>query len=260
MGLVELEFDDQGIGTLSLNDPDRRNAMSLAMAEAFSHAINDVRKHVPARALIITGRGKAFAAGGDLQMLKAKAELEPSVNKGRMLDFYRSFLCIQDLAIPTIAAVNGHAIGAGLCLAAAADFRVISSTAKLGFTFTKLALHPGMGATLFLPRLIGFGPTTDLLVTGRIFDAQEAEKLRLTQNVCESDQVVGQSETIAKSILGTGPAAVSDLLSTLRPGSEDLNKALEREAEMQALGYARDEFIEGVTATIEKRSPLFSSG
>ncbi len=203
------------------------------------------------------GAGDAFAAGGDLQMLQAKAKLDPDTNYQQMLEFYHSFLCIQTLAVPTIAAVAGHAIGAGLCLAMACDFRIISKQAKLGFTFTKLALHPGMGASLFVPRVAGTGVALDLLVSGRVFSAEEAKQLGLTQRVVERAEVMPAAVELAESLLLTGPAAVAGLLQTLRPSPAELQTALEREAREQSRGYARAEFLEGITATIEKRQPEF---
>ena len=117
MSLIKLSCDEQGIATLTLNDPDRRNAMSVEMAAEFKQVVSELSHQTNIRVLILTGAGNAFAAGGDLQMLKTKSELDFETNRQRMLEFYDSFLCIQSLDFPTIAAVNGHAIGAGACLA-----------------------------------------------------------------------------------------------------------------------------------------------
>ena len=107
-------------------------------------------------------------------MLKNKAALDAETNRQAMLQFYRAFLSILELPVPTIAAVNGHAIGAGFCLALACELRVASADAKLGLTFTRLGLHPGMGATCFLPRIAGFAVANDLLISGRVLEAGEA--------------------------------------------------------------------------------------
>lgn len=257
MALVLLDQNEQGVATLTLNDPNRRNAMGREMADEFRETVAILKRSTSLRSVIVTGAGKAFAAGGDLQMLKAKSELDRETNKRLMLEFYNSFLCLQTLSVPTIAAVNGHAIGAGLCVAMACDFRVISTSAKLGFTFTKLALHPGMGASLFVPRIAGVSVATDLLVSGRVFSADEAKQMGLVQDVVASDQVLLSAKKIASDLLCTGPQAVAGLLKTLRPSSEELAKALEREADEQADGYSRAEFLEGVNATIEKRQAKF---
>lgn len=257
MTLLRLSCDNQGIATLTLNDPQRRNAMSVQMAAEFKQVIGELLQRTDLRVLILTGAGGAFAAGGDLQMLKAKAKLDAETNCQQMLEFYHSFLCVQQLEVPTIAAVNGHAIGAGMGLAMACDYRIVSKQAKLGFTFTKLALHPGMGTSLFLPRIAGLGTALDLLISGRVFSAEEAKQLGLTQLVVDAVDVVGRAYELAESLLLTAPAAVAGLLETLRPKPAELQAALEREALEQSLGFARAEFLEGVIATIEKRKPRF---
>ena len=257
MPLVVLEQNELGIATITLNDPDRRNAMGGEMAKQFREVVAKLRTSSTLRSVVLTGAGKAFAAGGDLQMLKAKSELDQETNKQRMLSFYESFLCLQNLSVPTIAAVNGHAIGAGLCIAMACDFRIFALEAKLGFTFTKLALHPGMGASLFVPRVAGHGVAADLLVSGRIFGAAEAGQMGLTQKVVPANEVVTSAIELANELLNSGPKAVAGLLKTLRPSPDELAEALEREASEQAEGYARPEFLEGVTATIEKRPAKF---
>jgi enoyl-CoA hydratase/carnithine racemase len=257
MELVNLSCDRPGITTLTLNDPERRNAMGTRMAVEFKQAVEELAQQSDLRVLILTGAGGAFAAGGDLQMLRAKAELDAGTNRQQMLEFYHAFLSVQLLEVPTIAAINGHAIGAGMCLAMACDFRILSNQAKLGFTFTKLALHPGMGASLFVPRVAGMGTALDVLVTGRQFSAEEARQLGLARMVVEQKQVMPKALELAESLLLTGPKAVAGLLATLRPSRDELQEALEREASEQSRCYARAEFLEGVSATIEKRKPAF---
>lgn len=259
MSLIEHSITESGVATLWLNDPEHRNAMSEEMAGEFKSAIEILANTQNLRCVILTGKGSAFSAGGNLQMLKAKSQLDRNTNRQRMLDFYHAFLSILSLPVPVIAAINGHAIGAGLCLASACDFRVVAQGAKLGFTFTRLALHPGMGATYFLPRLVGQTYASDFLISGRLFTAQEAVQCGLTNQITTADQVVAQAEAIAQSICLTGPAATTGLLTTLRPAPEELETFLIREAEEQAEGYARDEFLEGVTATIERRPPKYRS-
>ena len=257
MALVLQTLDSNGIATLTLNDEANLNAMSDEMATEFAAAVRSLKTTNGLRAVILTGAGKAFSAGGHLSMLEGKRSKTAEENRRGMLTFYNSFLCIRDLNVPLIAAMNGAAVGAGLCVACACDFRVASDTTKLGFTFLKLGLHPGMGATYFVPRIVGASMATELLVTGRVISAQEALRIGVVSRVCDSADVMKDAQAIAAEILSCGPEATAQLLQTMRGDPELLTRALEREASCQSVNYASDEFAEGVAAIKEKRSPSF---
>lgn len=247
------------IGRLYFNDPDSLNAMSERMAEDFRSQVEALSKRAtPLRAIILSGKGKAFSAGGDLQMLEAKTRLSAEENHRRMIQFYNSFLGLRDLKVPLIAAINGAAIGAGLCVASACDIRICAENAKLGFTFVKLGLHPGMGGTYFLPQVVGEPFARELLLTGRVIDATEALRVGLVSRVVALDQLEDQALSIAREICANGPLSVSQLVETLRGDSGALKRALEREAACQAINYASPEFKEGISAIREKRAPRFS--
>jgi enoyl-CoA hydratase/carnithine racemase len=230
--------------------------MGLDMAAAFRDSISRLQEQAGLRTVILTGAGPAFSAGGDYEMLREKRRLSPDVNRQAMLDFYNSFLCMLELPVPIIAAINGHAIGAGLCVALACDFRFAAKTAKLGLTFTRLGLHPGMAATLFLPRIVGSAIATSLLVTGRVLTGNEASQLGIVAAV-EVDQVVKEAEEVAQSIMRGGPQAIAGLLATLRPSAAELQEALVREADQQSQNFNSDEYLEGLAAATEKRAPRF---
>ena len=153
--------------------------------------VSEVRGEGSVRVAVLTGAGRAFSAGGDLAWLLARHRDSPANNCAVMQEFYRKFLSLRDLEVPVIAAINGPAIGAGLCLAlGGADIRVMSEAAKLGVTFTKLGLHPGMAATHFLPQLAGPQVAAELLLTGRLVNSQEAVKLGLVARVAEDAMVL----------------------------------------------------------------------
>jgi enoyl-CoA hydratase len=161
---------DAGVAILTFNDPERRNAMTQAMGEAFAECVTELAADPEVRAVILTGAGRAFSAGGDLGMIGSRARegaQRPGLGRRGIRDamrsFYKLFLSVRDLPCPTIAAVNGAAIGAGLCVALACDVRVASGEAKLGLNFTALGLHPGMGATWTLPRLVGPALAAEIL-------------------------------------------------------------------------------------------------
>ena len=258
MALVLQTIDSDGIATITLNDEANLNAMSDEMATEFAATVRTLRTQRGLRAVMLTGAGKAFSAGGHLAMLEAKRTKAPEENRVGMLSFYNSFLCIRDLKVPLIAALNGAAVGAGLCVACACDFRVASDSTKLGFTFLKLGLHPGMGATYFVPRIVGASMATELLVTSRVITAQEALRIGVVSRVCDAVDVMREARAIATEILSCGPDATAQLLETMRGDPALLTRALEREAACQSVNYASAEFSEGVAAVREKRSPNFT--
>ena len=258
MSTVLFEELSPHLGKITLNDPESLNAMSEGMANEFRGVVQRIKSSPNRlRAIIITGAGRAFSAGGDLAMLKHKTTLSKKENEERMLWFYDSFLSLLDLEIPLIAAINGHAIGAGLCVASACDIRVVASGAKLGFTFVKLGLHPGMGATFVLPQVLGAAAARELLLTGRIIDADEGARLGLVSKVVPADSLLQEAIGIAEEISGNGPECIRQLLVSLRTPILNLRDALAREALCQSENYAGAEFLEGVEATMAKRKPSF---
>jgi len=257
VALVLQTIDSDGIATLTLNDEANLNAMSDEMATEFAAAVRTLKTQRGLRAVMLTGAGKAFSAGGHLAMLEAKRAKTAEENRVGMLSFYNSFLCIRELNVPLIAAINGAAVGAGLCVACACDFRVASDATKLGFTFLKLGLHPGMGATYFVRRIVGASMATELLVTGRVISAQEALRIGVVSRVCDAADVMKEARAVAAEILSCGPEATAQLLQTMRGDPELLTRALEREASCQSVNYAGAEFAEGVAAIKEKRLPRF---
>ncbi len=233
---------DGHIATLTLNRPDARNAMTPAMGEEVHAAVEQLRRDAEVRAVVVTGAGKAFSGGGDLGMLARDAGLQDGAGAGMggpPREFYRRFLAIQSLPMPTIAAINGHAIGAGLCFALACDMRIAVSDAKMGMTFTKLGIHPGMGATYFLPRLIGTPRACELLFGGRI--------------------IAAAVQDLAGEMAAAAPIAVRFVKRALYRGLEhSLDDALDVESMQQSATFQTADAREGISAVIEKRAPKFS--
>lgn len=257
VALVLHSIDPDGVATITLNDENNLNAMSDEMAQEFSLVVAALKATKGLRAILLTGAGKAFSAGGHLAMLDAKRAKTPEENQRGMLTFYNSFLCLRDVKVPIIAVLNGSAIGAGLCLACACDIRIATDTTKLGFTFLKLGLHPGMGATYFVPRIVGASAAAELLLTARVIDAPEALRLGLISKVVGSEDLMKEARVVANEVIACGPHATAQLVESLRGDKKSLIKALEREAECQSVNYASAEFAEGVAALREKRSPRF---
>ena len=247
------------IARLTLNRPAERNAMTLAMGREIEAAVRELNADERVRVVVVTGAGRAFSAGGNLKTLAKEAGVnDDGEDLGGGEAFYKAFLSIAGLEMPSIAAVNGHAIGAGLCFAIACDLRVVRAGAKLGMTFVRLGIHPGMAATWNLPRLIGRARAADLLFTGRLVEAEEALALGLADRLAgeDFDEVVGE---LARQIAANGPVALRLLKETLH-GSEDrtLDEAVAREAKAQARTFETDDAREGIRAVMEKRSPVFS--
>lgn len=190
MPLVTVESvergDAAGIRLLTLNDPDRRNAMSPQLQLALSDAVNQVAADRDARVLVVTGAGPGFSAGADLPAVFGGADEQPvSAIRERLRAIYDSFLRVRDLEIPTIAAVNGAAVGAGVNLAMCCDVRIAGPRAKFGITFTKLGLHPGGGCTWFLTRALGRQRAMAIVMGAEMLTAEEAHDLGLVLEVAE---------------------------------------------------------------------------
>ena len=182
---LRVERPSDGVALLVLDNPDQRNAMSDAMTEAWSAAVADLAGDPTVRAVVVTGEGSAFCSGGDTSWIASEPDATVDDLRRRMLPFYRAWLAIRSLEVPTIAAVNGAAIGAGLCLALACDIRYAATSARLGVPFVKLGMHPGMAATWSLPEVVGPAAARDLLLTGRLVGADEALRLGLVSRVID---------------------------------------------------------------------------
>lgn len=247
-----------GVEELRLNDPESRNAMSEQMADRFAAVVGEIAQDERVRVVVLTGAGKAFSGGGHLQMLQEKTKLSVERNRELMEQFYDRFLSVRTIPVPVLAAINGHAMGAALCLALACDIRISVKEAKLGLNFVNLGLHPGMGATYLVPRLVGPARAAELLYGGKVLTAEEAERCGLVNEVCETSDFRGRVEAVAGGIAQAGPQAVRELKQSLMVGEEEsLKRSLAREAQCQALDYAGREFLEGITAALEKRTPKF---
>lgn len=257
---------NHGVVTLTLNRPETRNSMTPEMGEEIARACNEIRAEAAARVVVVTGAGKAFSSGGNLGMLARDAgvsgaeaaEGAPTMG-GSPRDFYARFLSIRQLPVPTIAAINGHAIGAGLCFALACDLRLAAADAKMGMTFTRLGIHPGMGATYFLPRLIGTARACELFFTGRVIDAAEAERLGIVNRVVAPEDFQQAVGRLADEIAAAGPIAVRLVKKAIYRGIEhSLEDMLDYESLQQSLTFATEDAREGVMAMTEKRPPRFA--
>jgi enoyl-CoA hydratase/carnithine racemase len=255
---LRIDRRDNGVVVLTLARPDRRNAMTGELTSAFADAIALLKPDRTARCVVVTGEGSAFCAGGDLSWIGESPDMSVDAIRDRMLPFYRTWLSIRDLEVPSIAAVNGHAIGAGLCLALACDLRYAARGAKLSAPFTQLGMHAGMAATWLLPEVVGIAAARELLFTGRAVGGDEALRLGLLNGVYEAEALLDSVLDLADRIAGAAPIATRLTKAGLRAGGHaSMEAALQYEALAQPVTFATDDLREGLSATREKRRPKF---
>jgi enoyl-CoA hydratase/carnithine racemase len=261
MSAAPLRVDrrDDGVVILTLALPELRNAMTAELTQAWTDALTSLRGDRSVRAVVVTGEGTAFCSGGDLSWIAESPDLTVDAIRDRMLPFYRAWLGIRDLEVPTIAAVNGHAVGAGLCLALACDLRYAASGATLSAPFTSLGMHAGMAATYLLPEAVGMPIARELLFTGRRVAADEALRMGLINGVFEADALLDGALDVACRIAANGPVAVRLTVAGLRNGGHrSQDAALQYEALAQPVTFATADLAEGIAAAKERRAPLFT--
>lgn len=253
---VRLELGE--VSQLWLARPDKFNAMNEEMADALCAAVTEVQKHAQTRVLVLRGEGRAFCAGGDFDMLGLNASNPAELNRLGMESFYRRFLSVLSLNVPTVAVLHGATIGAGLCLAMACDIRLCASEAKLGANFVRVGLHPGMGCSLLLPHLVGRTRASELLLSGRLLLGDEAERIGLCTRSVPRDSLEQAVTDQVAELLKAAPIAARQLKETLRgPIARDLDQALAREAACQAVDFTTADLREAVRAFGAGEQPQF---
>ena len=248
--------DAGGIRTITINRPDKLNALNVATVAELGAAIADTASDDAVAAVIITGAGdKAFVAGADISELQS---LGPGEAKEFALRGQAVFRGLERLTKPVIAAVNGYALGGGCELAMACHIRVATTNAIFGQPEVKLGLIPGYGGTQRLPRLIGRGRALEILLTGTNVDAEEALRIGLVNAVCEPADLDGVVAGILEAVMGNGPLAVSHCIEAVNSGLDmGLDDGCLLEATLFGVGAASEQMREGTTAFLEKRKPEF---
>jgi enoyl-CoA hydratase len=246
MTLVETSDHDGGVRLIRLNDPERRNAMSLALGAQLREAVAGSSAD-GVRAVVFTGAGPAFCAGADLPELFGDPERPVPETVAVLRDYYRAFLDVHAMQIPTIAAVNGPAVGAGLNLALACDVRIAGTAAAFGATFARIGLHPGGGCTWFLVRELGYSRALDILLRGRTLDAAAATRNGLATG--PTDDPVGDALDLARGLAETEPWLAAQIKRTARlaAGGASLEAVIEAETSAQAES-ARSELLQAWVA------------
>ena len=254
-----MERRGDGVVVLTLALPERRNAMTEQLTAAWVAAVAELRGDPSVRAVVVTGQGSVFCSGGDLSWIESGAAAGPDGIRARMLPFYRSWLAVRELEVPVLAAVNGHAVGAGLCLALACDLRWATPEARFGAPFTALGMHPGMAATYLIPEAVGLVRARELLFTGRTVRGEEALSWGLVNGLEPAESLLDAVLEVAATVAAAGPIATrltKAALAGVAPAS--VEEALRFEAVAQPLTMATADLLEGIAAQREKRPPAFT--
>ena len=244
------------IATLTVNRPDKLNALNSRVIAELGEMIDSLRADRDVGGVILTGAGRAFVAGADISELEQVAgdSVEALAKRGQSV--FRRF---ETSPKPTIAAVNGFALGGGCELAMACDIRIASESAKFGQPEVKLGLIPGYGGTQRLPRLVGRGRALQLLLTGEIIDAQEALRIGLVNRVVAADELLQAANSMMRAMLANAPLALAACITAVNDGADAaLDTALALEASAFGRLGATDDKREGTRAFLEKRAATFT--
>jgi len=233
---ILLDITDR-IATITLNRPEKLNAYTVDMGEEIVTAFDQLRDDDTVRVIILTGAGRGFCAGVDLNHLKAQAGTGstsgPKLGEERLV---REFpLDLLNYPKPVIAAINGHAIGVGITMILPCDIRLAADGAKLGITFTKLGMLPGLGSTYLLPRLVGAAKARELVLTARVISASEAASIGLVSRVVAANQLMQEAREMATAMADCEPAVLTAAKNLLLQGESELvAKAMQNEQQASA--------------------------
>ncbi|MEN8374482.1 MAG: enoyl-CoA hydratase-related protein [Gemmatimonadota bacterium] len=244
---------DGAVATITVNRPDKRNALSAQVRADLKAAFSRVAEEPGVRVAILTGAGeKAFVAGADIAEFARRTPLEQRA----AMDAPRLFDVVARCGVPTIAMINGYALGGGCELALACDIRVAARSAKLGQPEVRLGIIPGGGGTQRLPRLVGAGTAMRLILSGAVIDAEEALRVGLVDQVCDDDDLETTTRALAAEIAARSPVAVRLAREAIRASLETpLTAGLEFERELFLTAFSSDDRKEGVAAFLDKREP-----
>lgn len=253
-GSIIVEKHD-AVTVLKFNYPEKRNALSMPLREKLGKALQDAIADTDCRAIVLTGEGNHFSSGGDITSFAGVNSINGRI---RMQKTHQMVRLLAACEKPVIAAVEGHAAGAGMCVAANCDIVVASREAKFTCSFNKIGLLPDLGGLWSIPQRIGLGRAKLLMMTGRMIDADTAKDYGLVEEVCEPGQALASAIAIGQEIAQTAPLTNGMVKAALSRGPMSFNELLDLETDMQGLLFGTEDFQEGRTAFLEKRKPKFS--
>lgn len=256
--LILIDVAD-AVATITLNRPEKLNAFGGTMREELVSALDRVAADDGVRCVVLTGAGRGFCSGGDLDAMRRMQEERDAGSFAALLEAGREIVTrIRSMPKVVIAMVNGVAAGAGCNLALACDYRIASSEAKLGETFVRIGLHPDWGGTWLLPRLVGPSRALEIMATGRMIAADEALAIGMVDRVLAPEVLHAETFLLAGAIAGGPPGALAALKGALlASGSNDLDAQLALEIDNQLRAFASSDAAEGIAAFLEKRRARF---
>jgi 2-(1,2-epoxy-1,2-dihydrophenyl)acetyl-CoA isomerase len=245
----------EGIATVTLNRPQQMNALDLVMRKELISALTDLSGDASVRVLVLTGAGKAFCSGGDITTMDG---VTAPAGRDRMKYVHQIIRLMMEMPKPVIASINGVAVGAGLNVALAADIVIASENARFRESFVNIGLIPDFGGLYTLPLRVGLPKAKELMMTGRMIEAQEAESMGLVSRVVPHDLLKEETDKLA-AVFAQGPTRVYAMIkSALNLWPMSLQAYLELEANMQGIAFATKDFEEGKKAFRERRKPVFT--
>ena len=255
-----IEHPQPGVVLARMNRPERLNAITFEMFDEFIELQQEVDADPEVRVLVITGAGRAFSAGLDLDEAATLPDMTPTeMLKGQEV-WAKSVSGFRLMRKPVIAAVNGAAAGAGMAIALAADIRLASTTAKFNAAFIRIGLTGGdVGTSWMLPRLVGLGRAYEILLTGRFVDAEEALRIGMVTEVAEPDELLPRALAVAATICGNSPIGIelTKQVVQLNVDANSLEAAIALENRNQVLSVQTEDMVEALAAFREKRAPNF---
>jgi enoyl-CoA hydratase/carnithine racemase len=255
---------DQRVVTITLNRPDTRNALSGDLIDGLIDALEKANRDKNVGCVILTGAGKSFSSGGNLQEIK-NMTTKDNMSQSQLEEWYRFGiqkipLTMNAIDVPIVAAVNGHAIGAGNDLCTMCDIRIAGEDAKFSESFLRIGIIPGDGGSWFLPKIIGLSRAAEMILTCDVLDAKKALNWGLVSQVVKNEELIIQAKEIANKIASQPPEASRRAKRLLRMSQNvPLDKALEMAASQQSILQMMDDHREAIDALLEKRSPKYTN-
>jgi enoyl-CoA hydratase/carnithine racemase len=261
VGVADLEYSvEDGIGTIRLNRPHRKNAFTMEMIEIWGDIVRDVRHDPGVRVLVVTGAGDAFCSGIDLDSFGDPGATRTPLERRQQLTekIHRVALGLEDVDKPVIASVNGVAVGAGMDMALMTDMRIAARSARFSESYIRVGLVPGDGGCYFLPRLVGLPRALELLLTGDFVDAEEAERIGLVNRVVDDGELAAATTALARRLADAPPVAVRLIKrATYQSARADLRTSLDLIASHFGVVTSTEDSSEAMAAFREKRPGKF---